>query len=130
MNDFPKLSPEQQAKIDQFMESKKKLEDSLRLKRDLFMNDEEFCIELYCALCNVEWFHEDVPLLISWRTAGGLIADVVDNKDGYLAYYCSGIGSNNIHEGIISERVRDLMKSIGYTPNERHVQSNLGNYPD
>lgn len=52
---------------------------------------------LYAALCNVRWQKREVlPLLkdehwsCSWRSAGGIIADL-QGKGDYIDWYCSGI---------------------------------------
>ena len=60
--------------------------------------DDRYAQNLYAALCNTEWQKQEVmPLLknqtwyCSWRSAGGIVADL--RKDGdYLDWYCSGMG--------------------------------------
>lgn len=58
---------------------------------------EEYAQNIYAALCNQSWQRNDVwPLLkgqhwsCSWRYAGGIVADMVEQGD-YMDYYCSGI---------------------------------------
>jgi len=57
----------------------------------------EYAQNLYAAMCNNEFIRNDVwPLLkketwgCSWRYAGGIIADMIEEGD-YIDWYCSGI---------------------------------------
>lgn len=53
-------------------------------------NNDDFCIDLWCALANVDWFNEDgAEFGCSFRYAGGLIADIRENGT-YMDWYCSG----------------------------------------
>lgn len=58
---------------------------------------EDYAQNLYAAMCNNEFIKNDVwPLLkeqtwsASWRSSGGIIADMKGGGD-YMDYYCSGI---------------------------------------
>lgn len=58
---------------------------------------EEYAQNIYAALCNNSFVKNEVwPLLAnqnwscSWRYAGGIVADMVENGD-YIDWYCSGI---------------------------------------
>jgi len=56
---------------------------------------------LYCAWCNMQWCKRDPenvwPILkedywhVSWRSAGGIVADLRNQGGDYMDYYCSGI---------------------------------------
>ena len=75
-------------------------------------NDETFALELYAALCNMRWSHASVeePASLSWRGAGGTVADLRGMGEDYLAYYWSG------NEGTVSDAVADALSSRGWTP--------------
>jgi len=58
---------------------------------------EAYAQNLYAAMCNNEFIRNDVwPLLTdkrwsaSWRSAGGIVANMVEKGD-YIDWYCSGI---------------------------------------
>lgn len=59
--------------------------------------NEYYAQNLYAAICNNEFIKNDVwPLLsdkrwcASWRSAGGIVAHVIEHGD-YIDWYCSGI---------------------------------------
>lgn len=65
--------------------------------------------EVYAALCNTEWEHEDgARFSCTWRYAGGLVADIRDQDENYLDWYCGG------GEGHISDRVQAAMATHGW----------------
>lgn len=80
---------------------------------------------LYAALCNMQWQRTEVwPLLkgqlwsVSWRVAGGYIADI-RNEGDYLNWYCSGIGPENesyVSEGTVTDEIAADLKSLGWIP--------------
>lgn len=60
-------------------------------------NDECYAQNLYAAMCNTDFVKNDVwPILTgktwfcSWRSAGGIIANMREKGD-YIDWYCSGI---------------------------------------
>lgn len=64
---------------------------------DKAKNSEAYAQNLYAAICNNEFVKNDVwPILTdtrwgaSWRSAGGIIANMVEEGD-YIDWYCSGI---------------------------------------
>ncbi|MGH2916125.1 MAG: hypothetical protein ACRDMX_14180 [Solirubrobacteraceae bacterium] len=88
-----------------------------RLESDLvalvgrLRGDDAFADELYCALCNAEWRHDDGSEWSgSWRHAAGLVADLRELGEGYLDFYCSARGA----EGMISERIAAAMAELGW----------------
>lgn len=70
---------------------------------------------LYSALCNNRFQRNDVwPILqdkywtCSWRYAGGIISDILQEGD-YLDWYCGG------DEGLVSDEVRQDLFALGWT---------------
>jgi hypothetical protein len=65
--------------------------------------------EVWSALANVCWKHEDGDTAsVSFRRAGDIIAAILGSGD-YMDWYCSG------NWGHVSEAVADEMKAIGWT---------------
>jgi hypothetical protein len=74
-------------------------------------DDDTFADELYCALCNADWIHDDgTEWSGSWRYAAGVVAELRDRDEDYLAFYCSSSGA----EGTISDRVAEAMAALGW----------------
>lgn len=64
--------------------------------------DRRYAQNLYAAWCNMQWCPRDlIPALrqdpkqdlwtASWRGAGGIVADLRNQNEDYMDYYCSGI---------------------------------------
>lgn len=77
-----------------------------------------FARELYAALCNNQFRHITVDShddhdywSCSWRYAGEILSTIrrLQDHGGYMDWYCSG------NEGVISDRVRDAIKAMGWT---------------
>jgi hypothetical protein len=86
---------------------------------------------LYAALCNMRWQKREVlPVLkdeywtCTWRSAGGIVADI-QGKGDYIDWYCSGIGGvvwgdddvNNqgfVAEGTVTEEVENDLYVLGW----------------
>lgn len=113
------------------------------LERDLMSNQEliakvqinrVYAQHLYAALCNNEWIYQDIlPVLkdqrwsCSWRSAGGIIADMRGEGD-YLDWYCSGMTVwaeadiddpndpelEHVPEGMVTEEVARDLAQIGW----------------
>jgi len=67
---------------------------------------------LYCAMCNMRWQKREVmPVLkdeywsASWRSAGGIVAEIRNCGEDYMDWYCSGIGGAFSYSGDEDERV-------------------------
>jgi hypothetical protein len=98
---------------------------------------EDYAQNIYAALCNMRWQRLDVmPILkdehwsCSWRSAGGVVADMLQQGD-YIDWYCSGIqdystdeadpnfnGKGYVPEGVVTEEIRIDFQKIGWIPSE------------
>lgn len=97
---------------------------------------ESYAQNIYAALCNQDWQRNDVwPLLkgetysCSWRYAGGIVADMVEEGD-YINWYCSGIRGGDepdaidipfeqkkfVPEGTVTDEVREDFFKLGWIP--------------
>ena len=105
---------------------------------------EEYAQNIYAALCNQAWQRNDVwPLLkgqtwsCSWRYAGGIVADMVEQGD-YMDWYCSGIrggaaldddkltpeqqarvawyDQHFVGEGVVTDEIREDFFRLGWLP--------------
>jgi len=67
------------------------------------------CVELWCALANVDWYHPEKHFAVSYsfRAAGGMIADVIE-RGGYMDWYCSGSYPD------VSDRIQRAFKKEGW----------------
>ena len=96
----------------------KSLEDDIRkLLSQKIIEDYDFALDIYAALCNTGWIRnnsapDDRAVFFSWRYAGGIVASIRGNFDSmnYMDFYCSG------NEGIVSNDVLSTMAEIGWAP--------------
>ena len=92
---------------------------------------------IYAAMCNMRWQRTDVfPILkdefwsCSWRSAGGIVADMLEKGD-YIDWYCSGIGNSDdgyglshkqadgyVSEGKVTDEIREDFAALGWRPSE------------
>lgn len=76
---------------------------------DKIKADHDFAVKAYSALCNVNWEHEDGSRFsCTWRSAGGIIAEIYDGGD-YLDFYCSG------GEGNVDGEIEEAMDRLGWS---------------
>ena len=88
---------------------------------------------LYAALCNNEFQRQDIlPVLkdqrwmCSWRSAGGIVADLCGSGD-YIDWYCSGIRNDNyqadlnvsypdgyVNESVVTEEIKNDLHRLGW----------------
>ena len=111
---------------------------------DKVKNDEVYAQHLYAAICNNDFIKNDVwPILTekrwsrSWRSAGGIIADMQEKGD-YIDWYCSGIrdakelddaefqaltkeqqegyiqGKKFVPESVVTDEIREDLLKLGW----------------
>lgn len=96
---------------------------------------DSYAQNLYAALCNTRWQKREIlPILkdeywsCTWRSAGGIIADI-QGKGDYIDWYCSGIGdglgngdSNGVKgyvsEGIVTDEIENDLYVLGWVHSE------------
>jgi hypothetical protein len=103
---------------------------------------DRYAQNLYAALCNMRWQrHEVLPVLkdeywsCSWRSAGGIVADMLQKGD-YIDWYCSGMGglsgydedsetfeqwqarTKYVSEATVTEEIRADFQKLGWIPSE------------
>jgi hypothetical protein len=106
---------------------------------DKVKSSDNYAQNLYAAICNMQFIKLDVmPILkdqrwsASWRSAGGIIADMREQGD-YIDWYCSGIGSQEsgygldgyipeieadgreyVPEGVVTDEICKDLKRLGW----------------
>ena len=96
-------------------------------------NRDEYAQHIYAALSNMRWQKLEVfPILknefwsCSWRSAGGIVADMLQKGD-YIDWYCSGIGDGlgngdadgvkgYVPEGTVTEEIQEDFFKLGWIP--------------
>jgi hypothetical protein len=96
------------------------------------VKQDHYAQNLYAAMCNMQWQKTEVmPILkdelwsVSWRTAGGLVADLRSEGD-YMDWYCSGIYSGDwgdgevtpgyVPESVVTDEIRTDLAVLGWHP--------------
>ena len=87
---------------------------------------ESYAQNLYAAMCNNDFQKLAViPILTdqrwgcSWRSAGGIIADMREQGD-YIDWYCSGIMKEGhyvegyVAESVVTDEIREDLKQLGW----------------
>jgi hypothetical protein len=99
--------------------------------------DRRYAQNLYAAWCNMQWCKRDTwPILAenywsaSWRSAGGIVADLRNDGEDYMDYYCSGIRNveyddkenewwdekGYASEGEVKEEILNDLDKLGWFP--------------
>ena len=92
---------------------------------------DSYAQNLYAAICNNDFCKREMwPILkeeywsASWRSAGGIIADMREEGD-YINWYCSGIGGGlgngdedgtkgYVSESVVTEEIKDDLYKLGW----------------
>lgn len=89
-------------------------------------SSEVYAQHIYAALCNNDFMKNEVwPILndnrwgCSWRSAGGIVADMRQHGD-YIDWYCSGQSNNEkyVREGNVTDEVREDLLKLGWLVKE------------
>ena len=67
-----------------------------------------YAYDLYGALCNNRFFKNGEQWTCSWRFAGGIVADIRNQNEDYIDFYCYG------NEGQVTEEIRNDMLNLGW----------------
>lgn len=112
------------------------------------VTNDVYAQNLYAAMCNMRWQKIDVfPILkdqywsCSWRSAGGIVADMREQGD-YINWYCSGIRNDDkltdeeyaaltpeqkawadryklfVGEGVVTDEIKSDLHQLGWQPVE------------
>ena len=87
---------------------------------------EVYAQNLYAAMCNNDFQKIELWAILtdeswccSWRSAGGIVADLRDEGD-YLTWYCSGIMNEgtyiegHVREGTVTEEIEEDLRKLGW----------------
>jgi len=94
------------------------------------IKDPRYAQNLYAALCNMQWQKlEAWPVLkdelwsCTWRSSGGIIAELRDCGEDYMDWYCSGIDDPEeqvktgfVPESTVTDEIRADLASLGWHP--------------
>lgn len=101
--------------------------------------DKAYAQNLYAAWCNMQWCKRDLwPVLkedywtASWRSAGGIVADLRNEGEDYMDYYCSGMRgglsldgkeddeyferTKYASEGVVTDEILNDLDKLGWFP--------------
>jgi hypothetical protein len=101
--------------------------------------NKSYAQNLYAAWCNMQWCKRDLwPVLkedywtASWRSAGGIVADLRNEGEDYMDYYCSGMrgglsfdGKEDDEyfertgfqsEGVVTDEILNDLDKLGWFP--------------
>src|SRR3954466_13294326 len=86
------------------------LEHDIKALADRTRSDRDYAVELYGALCNADWRHDDGTDWPggTWRYVGDVVAHLRGRGEDYLDFYGSG------GEGEITTRVAGAMAELGW----------------
>ena len=84
-------------------------------------NSTSYSQNLYASLCNNLFYKNEEEWSCSWRYAGGVVADIRNKGESYIAWYCSGIGDHHdgyVGESFVTDEIRSDLLDLGWTIKE------------
>lgn len=78
-------------------------------------HDEEFAKRAYAALTNIIWRNGEKEYSVTFRYAGGLIADIRGDGSNYMTWYCSA------SEGVVDKSISKKLAEYGWTHHEHKL---------
>jgi hypothetical protein len=107
--------------------------------KDKLRTSDSYAQNMYAAMCNMRWQKAEVwPTLkdeywsASWRSSGGIVAELRAKGEDYMDYYCSGIKggmsydpadddeyfakNNYVSEGEVTEEIAADLAKLGWHP--------------
>jgi len=118
------------------------IRNSSEIMAKISAEDKSYAQNLYAAWCNMQWCKRDPenvwPILTeeywhcSWRSAGGIVADLRNKGEDYMDYYCSGIRgglsmnskeddeyferTKYVSEGEVTDEILEDLDKLGWFP--------------
>lgn len=86
------------------------------------VQNETYAQNLYAALCNMQWKTDNISVgvfAVTWRTAGGIVADLRGRGEKYLDWYCTGLApkrQDEVSEGTVTDEIQNDLKELGWEP--------------
>jgi hypothetical protein len=143
LNLFKSIRQQEQERMTDPEWQKDNMEYDLRTNKwicDKVKSNASYAQNLYASMCNMQFVKNDIwPLLkdqrwsASWRSAGGIVADMREQGD-YIDWYCSGIAGgdepdvyleghdlkqkNYVPEGTVTDEIREDLFRLGWIPKE------------
>ena len=81
-------------------------------RSDVIINkcqDPFYATDLYRALCNNRFFKNQQEWTCSWRQSGGIVADLRNQGENYLDFYCAG------DESVVTQEIEKDLLDLGWT---------------
>lgn len=143
INSLPNLTDEQRDSLTNAFSDHAETDPRPSLERDLRSTqwicdkakaNKSYAQNIYAAMCNVSWQKIDVMSILkdenwscTWRYAGGIVADMIEEGD-YIDWYCSGIGPGGlkgkidesdprlkyVSEGTVTDEIREDFRQLGW----------------
>ena len=115
------------------------IRNSSEIMAKIRAENKSYAQNLYAAWCNMQWCKRDLwPVLkedywhASWRSAGGIVADLRNEGEDYMDYYCSGMrgglsfdGKEDDEyfertgfqsEGVVTDEILNDLDKLGWFP--------------
>jgi hypothetical protein len=78
--------------------------------------NDKYAQNLYAALCNNRFFKNTEEWTCSWRSAGGIVADLRNLGEDYMDWYCSGMAKAEgfVGESIVTPEITNDLLNLGW----------------